>query len=75
MDALKEKIILHVFEFLDTGDLTHSRLARDYIKEMAKKYHIKIRVQPITNTKDAFRNFILNENGYVETIPKLYNSL
>ncbi len=43
MDPLKDKIIFHVFEFLETRDLTHSRLARDHLKTMAKKYHIKIK--------------------------------
>lgn len=75
MDNLKDKIIFHVFEFIETGDLTHSRLAKDYLKNMAKKYHIKIKPQKITNTKEAYRNFILNEIGYTQTIPKLYNSL
>lgn len=75
MDNLKEKIILHVFEFIDTGDLVHSRLARDLLKDMAKKYHITIKPKKITNTKQAFKDFILNESGYADTIPKLYNSL
>ena len=75
MDILKEKIIFHVFEFIDTGDLIHSQKARELLKDLAKKYHIKIKPQKITNTKEAFKAFIINEKGYVETIPKLYNSL
>lgn len=75
MNPLKEKIIFHVFEFIDTGNIKDSEIARGHLRELAKKYHIKIKAQKIINTKDAFKNFILNEKGYIETIPKLYNSL
>jgi hypothetical protein len=75
MDNLKEKIIYHVFEFLETGDIEHSKIAKEHLKELAKKYHVKIKKQIITNTKNAFKEFILNNNGFDETIPKLYNSL
>ena len=75
MDPLKEKIIYHVFEFIDTGNIKDSEIARGYLKDMAKKYHIKIKPQRITNTKQAYKDFIINEKGYSETILKLYNSL
>lgn len=65
-----------MFEFLDTGDVEHSNLAKEHLKTLAKKYHVKIKKQNITySTKDAFRDFILNGNGFIETINKLYNSL
>ena len=75
MENLKEKIIFHVFEFLETGEIKHSQLAKGYLQMFAKKYHVKIKSQKIINIKDAFKAFIINEKGYVETINKLFNSL
>lgn len=71
-----DEIIFHTFEFLETGDLKHSDLAKEHLKTLAKKCHVKIKKQNISySLKDAFRDFILNEKGFNETINKLYNSL
>jgi len=75
MNNLKEKIIYHVFEFIDTGDVNHSELAKGFLEIFAKEKRINIRLVLKINTKDAFKKFILNESGYIETIPKLFYSL
>lgn len=73
---MKDKIIYHVFEFLETGDLTHSEIAKEHLKNLAKKYHVRLKYKKtLYNTKEAFKEFILNGEGYNITIPKLYNSL
>jgi len=73
---MKDKIIFNVFEFIETGDTHHSNLAKEFLKTFAKKYHIKIKDKRVNyNTKEAFKDFILNGKGYNETIQRLYNSL
>jgi len=75
MNALKENIILHVFDFIDTGHPDSLKMAKQLLEEFAKKYHVKLRGVKTKNTKQAFKDFITNNKGYLETIPKLYNSL
>ena len=72
---MKDKIIYHTLEFLDTNDLNHANKAKEYLTELAKKYHIKIKKQIKTDVKAALKGFVFNGPGYQVTIPKLYNAL
>jgi len=75
MNGFKEKIILDVFEFLETKELKYANFAKENLTELAKYYHIKITKQAPINLKEAFKLFVKNGSGYQVTIPKLYNSL
>lgn len=75
MNSLKDKIILNVFEYIETGDISHSIKAQEHLRELAKHYHISIKKQAKKDIKICFKAFISNGRGYVETIPNLLNSL
>ena len=75
MDILKNKILLNSFEYLETGDLSFALSAKEQLSELAKIYHISIKKSQRTDLKNAFKVFILNERGFIETIQLLYNAL
>ena len=77
IDNIKDEIILAVFNYLEDNSPRNRDRAIDLIQKFAKKYTIKIKKanRLRINSKDAFRRFVSNEKGYIETIPILYNSL
>ena len=75
---LKYEIIVHVLDYIESkGEAKEHKLkAIPKLKELAKIYHIQIRRKnSITPVKNTLRKFILNKEGYSETIPNLTNSL
>ena len=72
---MKDKIIYHVLEFIDTSDLSHANTAKTLLQDLAKEYHLKIAKTAKIDIKRALKEFVLNGKGYVETISRLYNSI
>jgi len=75
MTNLKDQIIYNTIEYLDTHDLGYSNKAKMHLQDLAKEFHITLKKQSKIDTKVALKKFILNGDGYNETIPKLFNSL
>lgn len=76
MESLKDNIIYNIFEFLETKDLSYALKAKEYLNELAGKYHISLKKS--TQKQDLkliFKRFILNKEGYSKILPILYNSL
>jgi len=75
MDYTKENIIYNVFEFIETKDTKFSLCAQEHLQILAKKFHITIKKGQKKDLKKAFKDFILNNKGYNETLQILYNAL
>ena len=73
----KEKIILNIFEIIHERKTDKIQPTKILLEELAKKYKVntkkKSKVKP--NLIAAYKEFISNGSGYIETIPKLYNAL
>ena len=74
--SIKNNIIVNILNFIDTGQDKYSEKASEGLSILAKSYGVSLRrqerKQPI---KPALIKFILNKEGYIETIPPLYNSI
>jgi hypothetical protein len=76
MESLKDNIIYNIFEFLETGDLMYANHAKEYLNELAGKYHISLRKSTQkSDLKVMFKKFILNKEGFAKILPMLYNSI
>ncbi|MFA6185485.1 MAG: hypothetical protein WC720_05075 [Candidatus Shapirobacteria bacterium] len=76
MESLKDNIIFNIFEYLETGDLMFANKAKEYLNELAGKYHISLRKSnQKADLKVMFKKFILNKEGYSQILPMLYNSI
>jgi len=75
MESLKDNIIYNIFEFLETKDLSYANKAKEYLNELAVKYHISLKKSAKSDLKLIFKRFILNKEGYSKILPILYNSL
>jgi len=71
---LKDKIIIEILDYYNTKDNKYKIEALKDLLIFAKHYAIIIKKEHRMN-KRAFREFILNEKGYNETIQDLYNYL
>lgn len=72
---LKDKIIYNVLMYLEMEDKTSRLNIIEQLTEFGKYYGISIKKMPRMDTKKALLLFVINGNGYKETINKLYNSL
>lgn len=72
----KDKIIYDVLKFIENGNDFHKKEALQGLDEIAKHYKLssKKNKQKI-DIKTALFEFIINNDGYVETIINLINSL
>lgn len=75
MESLKDNIIYNIFEYLETGNLMYANKAKEYLNELAGKYHISLKKCPKADLKLMFKKFILNREGYTKILPILYNSI
>lgn len=75
MESLKDNIIYNIFEFLETKDLSYALKAKEYLNELAGKYHIPLKKGTKSDLKIIFKKFILNKDGYSKILPILYNSI
>lgn len=74
--GIKSRIIVHVLDFLDTKEPEHKKKALEELSEYAKFYRVPLRRQVVSlDLKKTLRKFILNREGYITTLPNLYNSL
>lgn len=72
----KNEVIVHSFDFLDTGIEENKNLAIEKLKDFAKFYNVPLKIKSIdVDFKIAFKEFILNIKGYNRTIINLYNAL
>ena len=73
---LKSEIIVNLLDFLEYNDNEKKKEAIEKLHEFAKFYKIPLRRKAIaSDNKKYLKKFILNLEGYIETIPNLYNSL
>lgn len=73
---IKSKVIVDTLDYLDTQDPSKRMSALDNLAIYAKHYGVALRKRQITpNIKRDLKSFILNNEGYIATIPPLYNSL
>lgn len=76
INNVKAEIIIHCLDYLDNKDLFESKQAINKLIEFASFYRVSLRRKDKTsNVKLHLRHFILNKQGYNETITPLYNSL
>jgi len=73
INKLKDKIIYDVLLYID-NPINKSEI-QDMIKQFAKFYHVQLIKTNKKDLKSALLDFILNEAGYKDTIPKLNISL
>ena len=72
----KDRIIYNVLVFLDTKNEHNKTSAISDIEKLAKFYNIELRKKQKQETlKAALLEFIKMNNGYVDTLPLLYNLL
>jgi len=72
----KDRIIYNVLVFLDTKNEHNKTSAISDIEKLAKFYNIELRKkQKQATLKAALLEFIKMNNGYVDTLPLLYNLL
>lgn len=72
----KDRIIYNVLVFLDTKNEHNKTSAISDIEKLAKFFKIGLRKkQKQATLKAALLEFIKNNNGYVDTLPLLYNLL
>lgn len=72
----KSKVIFHCLQYLDTFDAGHLEQAIENLRPFASFYSVPLnnnRTKP--DLKKSLHRFILNEQGYNDTITRLYNSL
>ena len=72
---MKDKIILNILKYIDTKDNSFKSAALEQLKLLAKHYRVTIKNAPKIELKTALYQFIDNGTGYINTIPKLFNSL
>lgn len=75
MESLKDNIIYNIYEYLESGDLMYANKAKEFINELAGKYHISLRKGQKADLKVMFKKFILNKEGFTKILPMLYNSI
>ena len=75
-EQCKSLVIIHCLDFLEIKVKEDKIEAIKHLKEFAKFYNIPLKRKLIKpDLKKSLRKFILNHEGYIETIPNLYNSL
>lgn len=74
-ENIKDRIILAVFEYIETNNDSFKLEAQDQLKVLAKRYRINIKNVPKIELKASFKQFVSNNNGYIVTINELYHSL
>lgn len=74
-NAMKDEILLSVFDFIETKAPVHRTNAVSLLVDFAKFYGVPLKKVAKIDLKKAFRLFISNENGYITTINQLYYSL
>ena len=73
---LKDQIIVHVLNYIESKDIDERNIAITKLKKLATFYKVKPKRCQISGClMDNLKNFILNGEGYKNTINKLYNSL
>ena len=76
MNKLQAEIIVKILDFLDTGDMDIRVEIAFMLQKQAKKFHISIRRSKAPkDLKKSLRKYILNNEGYLETIPDIFNAL
>lgn len=76
VQATKAQIIVHCLDFIENNDTKEKEEAIKKLIDYAKFYRISLRKrQTISNVKLHLRKFILNKEGYFNTLNPLYNSL
>lgn len=76
MDNLQAEIIVKIIDFLDTGDMDIRTEVAFMLQKQAKKFHINIRRSKAPrDLNKSLRKYILNKEGYLETIPEIFNAL
>jgi len=69
-------IIVKILDFLDTGDMDIRTEIAFLLQEQAKVFHINIRRSKAPNdVQKSLRKYILNKEGYLITIPEIFNAL
>jgi hypothetical protein len=75
-ERIKSQIIIHVLDFIEHGEKEYRKQATEKIHEFAKFYTVPLKRKAMNpEIKEHLRKFILNIEGYMTTIPNLYNSL
>jgi hypothetical protein len=74
----KDKVILYVWEYIETKENHYKVLSNEWLTKLARKYNINLkntRKQLKGSIKEAFRSFLKNDAGYMVTLQRLYDYL
>jgi Mor family transcriptional regulator len=73
---LKSVIIVAILDLIDSDNSDKKKEVIEKLSEYAKEFKIPLRRKAtVSNVKKHLREFILNREGYIVTIPNLFNSL
>lgn len=76
VQQVKAEIIVHCLDYIDNNSEEDRKQAIQKLTDYAKFYRISVRKKVgRTNIRVNLRKFILNKQGYIETISPLYNGL
>jgi len=74
-EHIKNRIIADIILYRVTKDKEYKGTAKNNLLRLAKIYRVTMRARNYPDKNKALIDFILNENGYVQTINNLYSSL
>ena len=74
--AIKDKIIVSTLRFIEYKYASDKEAAVDHLRVLSKIYAANLKAKPSKLAPlRALREFVINESGYMVTIPSLFNSL
>ncbi len=74
-EKIKSEIIIECLDYIETKDKAHKEKALELLKEFAKYYNVFLNKQNKFDLKTSLRKFILNTEGYNNTLRQLYFAL
>lgn len=73
---IKDIVIYNVLELIETEDPKYQIEAINKLKELSKFHSIPVNsLSQVGDRMQRLKEFVLNADGYIKTIPNLYRSL
>lgn len=73
---IKDIVIYNVLELIETEDPRYQIEAINKLKELSKFHSIPMNgLSQVGDRMQRLKEFVLNADGYIKTIPNLYRSL
>lgn len=73
---IKDIVIYNVLELIETEDPKYQIEAINKLKELSKFHSIPMNgLSQVGDRMQRLKEFVLNADGYIKTIPNLYRSL